>query len=277
MQDHHDGGLARDLSLTLSRRRALGLLGAGSAGVVLTACDFFGPPGHAEPNQTSVAADGSVCIKIPAETNGPFPSDGTNRLNGVTVNVLTQSGVVRPDIRTSFAGFKGAADGSRLDLTIRLVNVRHVCAPLSGHVVYIWSCDAHGKYSLYEIADCNYLRGAGITDADGTVTITTIFPGCYAGRWPHIHFEVFASPAMAGSGKESLLTSQFAFPADACNALYNAGGAYSGSSKNLGQLSIGSDGVFRDSTPEQLAAQTLKLSGNAVAGYKSAVVIGVAA
>lgn len=276
MNDHHDGRLARDLTLTLSRRRALGLFGAGSAGALLAACDLFGPPWHAEPNLTSTAADGSVCIKVPTETNGPFPSDGTNRLKGSVVNVLTDVGVVRSDIRSSFAGLKGTADGAQLDLTIRLVDVHQACAPLEGHLVYIWSCDAHGRYSLYEIADCNYLRGAGVTDAGGAVTLTTIFPGCYAGRWPHIHFEIFASPKAARSGTESLLTSQFAFPEEACRALYGGGGAYSASSTNLGELSLASDGIFRDSTPEQLSAQTLKLTGDAVGGFTSEVIVGVA-
>ena len=276
MQDHHDAGLANDLALALSRRRTLGLLSVGATSALLTACDLFGPPSNAEPNLTSTSADGSFCIKMPAETSGPFPSDGTNRLKGSIVNVLTQSGVVRPDIRTSFAGMSGTAEGAKLDLTIRLVDVRRACAPLAGHIVYVWSCDAQGKYSLYEIADRNYLRGAGVTDATGAVTLTTIFPGCYAGRWPHVHFEVFASPDKALSGKGSLLTSQLAFPADACEALYKVGGSYAGSNKNLGKLSLASDGIFRDNTAEQLAAQTLKLTGDAITGYKSNVVIGVA-
>lgn len=277
MHLHRDSGLARDLSLTLSRRRALGLLGIGGCGALLAACDFIGPPGHAEPNLTARAADGTTCIKMPAETNGPFPSDGTNRLNGAITNVLTEAGVVRPDIRTSFGGLGGTASGSRLDLTIRLVDVKHACAPLSDHLVYIWSCDSQGKYSLYEIAGCNYLRGAGVTNVEGSVTFTTVFPGCYQGRWPHIHFEVFASPANAGSGKESLLTSQFAFPADACTTLYDAGGAYAGSSEHLAKLSIATDGIFRDNTAEQISAQTLQLSGDATSGFKSTVVVGVAA
>lgn len=272
-----DGGLARDLSLTLSRRRALGLLGATGAGALLPACDFLGPPGHAEPNLTAFAADGTVCMKMPSETAGPFPADGTNRLSGAITNVLTQSGVIRSDIRSSFGGLQGTASGSRLDLAIQLVDVRRACAPLAGYLVYIWSCDARGKYSLYEIADCNYLRGAGVTNAEGSVTLTTVFPGCYPGRWPHIHFEVFASAEKAGSGRESLLTSQFAFPADVCNSLYGAGGDYVGSGKNLAKLSIATDGIFRDSTPEQIAAQTLKLAGDAETGYNSTVIVGVAA
>ena len=43
------------------------------------------------------------------------------------------------------------------------------------------------------VTDENYLRGVQETDADGRVTFTTIFPACYAGRWPHMHFEVYQS------------------------------------------------------------------------------------
>ena len=34
------------------------------------------------------------------------------------------------------------------------------------------------------------LLGVQVTDANGRVTFTLIVPGCYPGRWPHIHFEV---------------------------------------------------------------------------------------
>ena len=44
-----------------------------------------------------------------------------------------------------------------------------------------------------DVADENYLRGVQETDADGSVQFTTIFPACYAGRWPHMHFEVYES------------------------------------------------------------------------------------
>src|SRR5262245_33798282 len=38
-----------------------------------------------------------ACSLIPSETAGPYPGDGTNG-----PNVLTQSGIVRSDIRASF-------------------------------------------------------------------------------------------------------------------------------------------------------------------------------
>lgn len=47
-------------------------------------------------------------------------------------------------------------------------------------------------------ANENYLRGVHETDDNGAVTFTTIFPECYGGRWPHIHFEVCSEPERAG-------------------------------------------------------------------------------
>jgi protocatechuate 3,4-dioxygenase beta subunit len=54
-----------------------------------------------------------------------------------------------------------------------------------------------GNYSLYSEAAAgeNYLRGAQEVDAAGTASFTSISPACYSGRWPHVHFEVYASLA----------------------------------------------------------------------------------
>ena len=67
--------------------------------------------------------------------------------------------------------------------------------------MYLWQCDRDGNYSLYSQAAAseNYLRGAQEVDANGTVTFTSIFPACYSGRWPHIHFEVYGSLSDATS------------------------------------------------------------------------------
>lgn len=58
-----------------------------------------------------------ACSLIPAETAGPYPGDGTNG-----PNVLTQSGIVRSDIRSSF-GSAGTttAPGTPLTVTVTLV------------------------------------------------------------------------------------------------------------------------------------------------------------
>jgi protocatechuate 3,4-dioxygenase beta subunit len=267
--DDHDRGLAFDLSTLVERRRVLGL----AALTVLAGCNPFG---GGESTISASAADGAVCVKDPAETSGPFPADGTNAKAGQTVNVLTQSGVMREDIRTSFAGMTPVADGAQLDLVLTLVNVSAACAPLAGHAVYIWHCDAQGRYSIYDTDDRNYLRGVGVTDAQGQVKFTTIFPGCYSGRYPHIHFEVFSSAEKAASGKESLLISQFAMPADACNSAYAGSAIYAASVANFEGNTISGDGVFADNTPEQVAAQTIAVTGDAAAGFKGSVTVGIA-
>src|SRR5262249_15497507 len=140
--------------------------------------------------------DGTVngnCTVAPEETAGPFPGEGSNG-----PNVLNLTGVVRNDIRSSFAGLSGTADGVLLNVAMTIVSAS-TCAPLANRAVYIWHCDRTGGYSLYSsgVTNQNYLRGVQATDADGKVNFTSIFPGCYSGRWPHIHFEVFPSLSAA--------------------------------------------------------------------------------
>lgn len=268
--DTHDRGLAFDLRRIVTRRNSLLALGlAGAAGYL----GLRGLGGQA--NATGLAADGTMCIVDPTETAGPFPGDGTNSKDGATVNALQQSGIVRQDIRPSFNGMTPVAEGVQLDLVLTLVNVNAACAPLVGHAIYLWQCDAEGIYSLYGKTDRNYCRGVGITDAAGQVKFTTVFPACYDGRWPHMHFEVFADEASASTGDNSLLISQFALPADVAQTVYAAVPLYAASIANLGAVSLASDMVFSDNTAEQLAAQTMVLTGDVSSGFTGAATIGI--
>ena len=67
------------------------------------------------------------------------------------------------------------------------------------------------------VEDENYLRGVQEADADGVVTFTSIFPACYQGRWPHIHFEVYPSLDLAIDAGNRIATSQVALPAEICD------------------------------------------------------------
>ncbi|MES2666861.1 MAG: intradiol ring-cleavage dioxygenase [Pseudomonadota bacterium] len=267
----HDGGLTADLKAILARRSVLAGLGVMGAGIAVYA--VLGTRGEA--TVTGQGPDGAICVADPVETNGPFPADGTNAKDGQTVNVLTESGVVRQDIRPSFAGQTPVAEGVAMDMVIRLVSVSGACAPLAGHAVYVWQCDAAGQYSIYNAADRNYLRGVGITDATGEVRFTSIVPACYDGRWPHVHFEVFASAEAAVSGDDSLLISQFALPQDMVAAVYASDARYAGSVENLADVSLAGDMVFGDNTPEQIAVQTLTVTGDPAAGYVASGLIGI--
>jgi protocatechuate 3,4-dioxygenase beta subunit len=112
------------------------------------------------------------------------------------------------------------------------------------------------------------LRGLQVTDAAGTVTFTSVFPGCYQGRWPHAHFEIYDAPANASSGSAAVKTSQLALPQAECEAVY-ADDRYGNSTRNLSQLSLDTDGIFQDGYEDQLAT----LQGNPTTGYVAALTI----
>ncbi|RYJ00959.1 MAG: hypothetical protein EON52_22500 [Actinomycetales bacterium] len=128
---------------------------------------------------------------------------------------------------------------------------------LAGAAVYLWHCDREGRYSMYdeEVADENYLRGVQETDASGRVEFTSIFPACYDGRWPHMHFEVYESLESATSYTNKLRTSQLALPEDVCADVYATDG-YEASVDNLAGVSLDSDNVFSDGHSLQLATVT---------------------
>jgi protocatechuate 3,4-dioxygenase beta subunit len=138
-------------------------------------------------------------------------------------------------------------------------------APFEGVAVYVWHCDRDGGYSLYSqgIEDQNYLRGVQIADADGRVTFTSIVPACYPGRWPHIHFEVYADEAAIADATSAIATSQVALPQDVCDAVYATDG-YEASVSNLSRLSLTSDNVFGD---DGGAGQLATVTGDVRSGY----------
>ena len=243
--EEHDRGLVYDLA-TLDRRQVLKLLGFGGVSASLFALAGCSPTGlgatttAADPGATTTAV-GASCAVIPEETAGPFPGDGTNG-----PNVLNQSGVVRQDIRSSFGSSTTVAQGVPLMIKLTIQDAAS-CKALAGAAVYLWHCDRDGNYSLYSqaAADENYLRGVQAADAGGVVTFQSIFPACYAGRWPHIHFEVYPSLAMATDEAKKVATSQVALPKDACDAVYATDG-YAQSIVNLSQVSLERDNVFGD-------------------------------
>lgn len=258
---HDDlGGLHEDLKLTgaAMKRRDLLKLAAGGMGALY----LFGRAGDVR----GAAAAGS-CERIPEETAGPFPGDGSNG-----PNVLDKAGVVRSDIRSSFAGLEGVAAGIPLAVTLRLVDLQNDCAPAAGLAVYVWHCDREGRYSLYNrgARERNYLRGVQESDANGELSFTTVFPGCYRGRWPHIHFEVYPSLAAAADERKKVATSQLAFPQAACDEVYATAG-YEDSVRIMRRVSLERDSVFRDGVSRQMA----KMTGDVAAGYGAKLTVAV--
>ena len=186
--------------------------------------------------------------------------------------MLSLTGVVRSDIRSSFAGLSGTADGVPLTIELTIVSAS-TCAPLAGRAVYLWHCDRPGRYSLYSagVTNQNYLRGVQEADASGKVTFTSIFPGCYSGRWPHIHFEVY--PSLAGGDQRREQDRDVADRAA-------EGGVRPGlrddrlrerASTNLSQVSLATDNVFSDGSALELAT----ITGSVAGGFTAALTVAV--
>ena len=224
----------------LSRRAALGLLGALGAGWSAS-CGGDTPTAPSNPLAPTGPPVGSACAATPSETRGPFPST---------------SDLVRSDIRDGRVG-------AELALTITVVSAGGNCAPMVGAAISIWHCDAAGSYSQYG-TDRNesFLRGVQTTDAGGQVRFTTVYPGWYQGRAPHIHLEAFVDG-------RSLNVTQIAFP-DEVSAAVHTSGVYA--ARGESPTRNAADSVFRDS----VAQQTATLTGDPDRGYHATFQLGVA-
>jgi protocatechuate 3,4-dioxygenase beta subunit len=184
-----------------------------------------------------------TCTTSPSETEGPFPTK-------------TPSSLVSSDIRSDRAGVP-------LSIRITVNNKNNSCAALAGALVDIWCCDKDGNYSEYggtgmqstNYASVHFLRGRQTTDANGLVTFTSIFPGWYSGRAPHIHVHIYNA-----TGK-SLLVTQIAFPTDVCDTVYTTATNFYTRGKQ--DTSNARDNVFSDSLASELATVT----GSVTAGY----------
>nr|BFF12864.1 hypothetical protein GCM10025699_41670 [Microbacterium flavescens] len=275
-----DQGVAFDLRTLVSRRGVLGILGLGAGSLALAACTSAagtsgsGSTGTATGTATTTPTDGATAGtttlpagEIPDETAGPYPGDGSNG-----VDVLEQSGIVRSDIRSSLDGGTTAA-GVPMTLSMTVLDMADDDAPFADVAVYVWHCDAAGGYSMYSdgIEDETYLRGVQVADATGTVSYTSIFPACYSGRWPHIHFEVYPDVDSITDSTNAISTSQIALPEDVCRVVYATTG-YEASTANLDQVSLDSDNVFSDDSG---ALQLATVTGDATSGYQVSLTVRV--
>ncbi|MGW1295957.1 dioxygenase family protein [Streptomyces sp. NPDC002533] len=269
-----DQGLGFDLGTLHSRRRVLGFLGGVGGMAALAACGSgstsangasASPSGSSSASANSSPTDSSL-TEIPDETNGPYPADGTNG-----VNVLDKDGIVRQDIRSSFGDADATAQGVPFTFELTVLDIVEGGEPMAGAAVYAWQCDRDGKYSLYSegVESENYLRGVQVADSQGRVRFVSVFPACYPGRWPHVHFEVYPDLDSVTDYDKRLSTSQLALPKKACDAVFATAG-YEASVSNLAQLTLKTDNVFGDDGGvHQLAATT----GSPKAGYTATLTV----
>lgn len=282
-----DQGLGFDIGTLLNRRRVLRALGLGAGAAALAACGAGraatttgadtagGTTGASSATRSSSAATRSAVstaastatdlVEIPDETAGPYPGDGSNG-----PDVLTESGIVRSDIRSSFGTGSATAAGVPFTFTLTILDLARAGAPFAGVAVYAWHCNRDGEYSLYGngIENENYLRGVQLTDETGTASFTSIFPACYAGRWPHVHFEVYPDRASLSDAGNAVATSQMALPQHICEQVYATDG-YQQSVGNLAGLSLAADNVFGD---DGGAHQLATVAGSVTEGFRARLV-----
>jgi protocatechuate 3,4-dioxygenase beta subunit len=192
-------------------------------------------------------------VVTPALTEGPYFVD--EMLNRSDIRSDPSTGVARP--------------GVPLDLTLVLSQVGGAsgCSALTGALVDMWHCDALGVYSdvsAQRTVGQRFLRGYQISDVNGGVRFTTVYPGWYQGRAVHIHFKVRTSPG-ASSGLE--FTSQLFFD-EALTDQVHAQSPYS--QKGRRDTLITTDGIFRSGGTSLLVP--LAASG---AGYAGTMYVGV--
>src|SRR5215204_5146212 len=192
---------------------------------------------------TDEGTSSGSCSISPTETAGPFPTK-------------SPSSLITNDIRSDRTGVP-------FSIKVIVNNRNNNCAALAGAIVDIWHCDKDGYYSEYggtgmqsaNFQSVHFLRGRQTSDASGIVTFTSIFPGWYSGRAPHIHVHIYDA-----SGT-SLLVTQIAFPTDVCNTVYTTATNYY--TRGVQDTSNARDNVFADSLASELATVT----GSIASGY----------
>ncbi|MBB6554180.1 intradiol ring-cleavage dioxygenase [Nonomuraea rubra] len=247
----------------VSRRRLFAGISSIGLGTLLAACSGSGP--SAVTTSTGATVTPQATTATTGDLAALFEGAGTCKLTASTTQgpYYFDADKVRGDIRED-------RQGVRLRVAIK-VQDSETCEPLKNAVVEIWHCDAAGLYSgaesmstggggnppaggaptgpppsgggredgsmdLTPVDDQRYLRGAQVTNAEGIVEFTTIWPGWYRGRTIHIH-------AMVHVSNERVLTTQFMFDEE-LNSVVMARAPYSA---RTGRDTFNDgDGIYQD-------------------------------
>ncbi|WP_026954062.1 intradiol ring-cleavage dioxygenase [Algoriphagus vanfongensis] len=180
------------------------------------------------------------CILTNSETAGPYPTHSPGSL-------------LREDIT-------GGRTGIPLDVEITVLNNSQSCLPIENARVDIWHCDKDGNYSEYgSYTSASFLRGRQVTDENGKVAFTTIFPGWYNGRSTHIHVHIY------NESGTSLLVTQIAFPEGSNSAVVQVNASTeNGYTKGMNGYTYNSqDNVFSDGVSNELS----NISGSVSSGF----------
>lgn len=187
---------------------------------------------------TAANASAATCVLTPEMTEGPYFIAGE---------------AIRSDITD-------ARPGAPLTLVLTVANAS-TCTPIKDATVEIWHADASGDYSGFGAGSSSrtFLRGGQVSDANGKVTFSTIYPGWYQGRATHIHLKAHVRGAVH--------TTQLFFDEATSDAVY----AKSPYNQHSGQRTRNSqDGIFSGGGSRMIVPLTADASG-----YTGALALGV--
>jgi len=174
-------------------------------------------------------------------------------------------GLVRADIADDSPGLP-------LDISIQVTRASD-CATLAAARVDLWQANGLGLYSGYTnqggvgdidvtaAAGQSWLRGTQLTDGDGRVRFTTIYPSWYGGRTPHLHFKVWLGP-------EEVVASQLFFPDETSKFVFEGFEPY--------RNHVGKRRVFNDTDPLQQGVYCDVEAQNST-GVRASAVVAIAA
>ncbi len=230
-----------------SRRDTLRLLGVGGATALI---GWGGQPAGLGRRGAVVKANSAAstlglqdtCVVKPQLTEGPYFVD--EKLNRSDIRTDPSTGVV--------------SAGLPLVLTFRVTGLTNgTCAPVPGAYVDIWHCDAAGAYSdisngagQANTSGKKYLRGYQVTNSNGEVQFTTIYPGWYAGRAVHIHFKI---RTYNGSQETYEFTSQLFFDDSVSDQVYTTA---SYSNRGTRSTRNSNDGIYQGGGSQLLLGLT---------------------
>lgn len=169
----------------------------GAAATVVAGCSAS--KSHSEASASSPSRNPAT-TDVPASSRTPRPAAPTSVAEACRLTPELTAGPYHLDGHLVRSDITEGRPGTPLQLQVKVLGIDG-CTPLQGAAVDIWHCDAGGEYSGFNGSslaetqaeganDKRYLRGVQLTDADGTATFTTIFPGWYEGRTVHIHLKV---------------------------------------------------------------------------------------
>jgi protocatechuate 3,4-dioxygenase beta subunit len=196
-------------------------------------------------DRSPVAARTTTSAPPTTTTPPPAPS-AVDLLDAAGTCTLTPATIAGPtwfDADAVRSDVRDGKPGVRLSLAFRVVD-GSTCAPVPNAVVDLWQADAGGVYSGFAGAAPGQggspggrdrygrpesrptdpgraLRGTQVTGADGIMQFTTIYPGWYPTRTPHLHLEVHRDTS-------TVLTTQVFFDDAVSDGVFAGTAAYHG-------------------------------------------------